>query len=410
LNICILSYFFSPIYTGNGTRYPLILAESLAKRGHKVKVVTVFPQNLDGKFSARYRDKFFTREHANGIEVFRVLVPSFQHFGFIKRLILYISFMFSSILGVIFVGKTDVILGTSPEPPFLIVPGLIYSRFKKAPYVLTLGDLWPDTLFDLELLKSSLLKKTVTFVSLLSYKIANHIFVITSSIKKGIVNYGIAAEKITVVELGVDTNFFQPHKKNMKLENGLFINKFIVMYSGIFGPTYDFDTLLEAAKLLEPFRDIMFVIRGHGECEKSIRNKILELSLSNVQLLGPVSDAKKVIEYLNLADLFLVPMKNIKVAETAHPSKVFEFLACQKPVICCAKGELAKLVDNSRCGFAVEPENPKILAEAIIELYRNNKERIAMGERGRDYVAHNFSYEYVGRKIEDIFERELIDK
>lgn len=375
-----------------------------------MKVVTAFPRHLDGRFFTNYGHKLFSREHLNNIEIFRVWVPPLQHFGFIKRLMLYASFMFSSIIGLFFIGRADVILGTSPEPPFLIIPGFFYSRFKKAPYVLTLGDLWPDTVVDLGIFKSKVLIGLVKFISLMSFKIANQIIVITSSIKTGIVNYGIADEKVSVVELGVDTKFFQPHNKNMELENGIFGNKFIVMYSGIFGPTYDFDTFLEAAKLLEPFGDILFVIRGHGECEEQILNKISELVLSNVQVLGPVSDVGKVVEYLNSADLFVIPMKDVKVSETAHPSKIFEYLACEKPVVCCAKGELAELIDNSKSGLVVEPGNPKTLAEAVKELYLDGEKRIAMGKKGREYVSKNFSYEVVGKKIEDVFKRVMTQK
>lgn len=403
MNVCILSYFYSPIYPGNGTRYPLILAESLARIGHNVKVITIFPQRIDGTCFPGYKRKILTREYENGIQVVRVWVPALQHSGFSRRLILYCSFMLSSMLSMPLVGKADIILGTSPEPPFLIVPGFLYSKLKKAPYILTLGDLWPDAVIDLGVFKSKFLLGLLKTISVASFTLAQKIFVITSAIKNGMLKYGVAPEKISVVELGVDTKQFHPKQKNTNLENGNFKDKFVIMYSGIFGLTYDFDTLLEAARILESSKNFVFVIRGHGECEEYIRKKIQALSISNVFLLPPV-DANKIIEYLNLADLFVIPMKNVKLSETAHPSKLFEFLACGKPVVCCARGELAKLIREGQCGLSVEPQNPSALAEALETLYLDPERRIAMGARGRQFVIDKFSYSIVGKKMQQTFD------
>ncbi len=410
LNVCILSYFYSPIYPGNGTRYPLIIAESLARLGHKVKVVTIFPQSIDGTVYKEYRHLFFKQEFLNGVELVRVWVPPIRHFGFMKRMILYSSFMISSTIGSSFVGKTDVILGTSPEPPFLIIPGFFLNKFKRAPYVLTLGDLWPNNVFDLDILNNKLIIELVKFSTLISFNLSKTIVVITNSIRTGLLSNGISSEKVSVVELGVDTNCFKSKKKDTSLEEGLFNDKFVVMYSGIFGPTYDFDILLKAAKLLEHLPDILFVIRGDGECKEQIVSKISKLSLTNVRVLGTVANTEKVIDYLNSADLFVIPMKNVKVSETAHPSKLFEYLACEKPVICCTKGELADLVKTAKCGLVVEPDDCDALAKSIEILYLDSQKRLEMGKKGRAYVIQNFSYEIIGKKLVHILKKTFSER
>ena len=239
-------------------------------------------------------------------------------------------------------------------------------------------------------------------ISVASFTLAQKIFVITSAIKNGMLKYGVPSEKISVVELGVNTKQFQPQPKNSNLENGFFSGKFVVMYSGIFGLTYDFDTLLAAAKILESSKNFVFIIRGRGECEEYIKQRIQALKLSNVFLLPPV-EVDLIYEYLNLADLFVIPMKNVLLSETAHPSKLFEFLACGKPVVCCARGELAKLIKEGQCGLSVEPQNPSALAEAIETLYLDTKKRIAMGSRGRQFVIDKFSYSKVGKKMQTTF-------
>lgn len=408
--ICLLSFFFYPIYPGGGTRYPFMFGESLTRNGHQVIVVTTFPQNSNRKFITGYRHRFVYKERIGNIELIRVWTPPFQHSGLIRRLLLYLCFMFSSLIGIFFTGKIDAILGISPEPPFLLIPGFLYGKIKKAPYILTLGDLWPDSLIDLNIIKSQFFIKLIKIVSRISYIISDHIIVITSSIKKGLLKYGINNKKVSIIELCVDTTLFRPHSKNENLSNGIFRNKFIVMYSGIFGPAYDFDTLLNAAKLLEPFPEICFIIRGDGERRKEIMFKISRLTLRNVRVLDIVSEISSVIEYLNLADIFILPMKDVKVSETAHPSKVLEFLACGRPVVCSTKGELADLIHSSKSGLVVEPNNPQALAEAILDLYQNDEERMAMGRNGRNYVLLYFSYDIFGCKLKETLKKVTTQK
>jgi len=176
------------------------------------------------------------------------------------------------------------------------------------------------------------------------------------------------------------------------------------MYSGVLGPAYDFHTILKAAKILESKRDIVFVIRGDGECEQMIVDTVKEFGLHNVVLLGKVERVEEVAQYLNLADVFVLPMKKVNVSETAIPSKVYEFLACGKPVICCAEGALAELVGLGDCGIAAKPGDPNVLAKAILSLFHNLDERIKMGIKGRKFVTSNFSYESVGKQLGIIFQ------
>jgi colanic acid biosynthesis glycosyl transferase WcaI len=103
-------------------------------------------------------------------------------------------------------------------------------------------------------------------------------------------------------------------------------------------------------------------------------------------------------------------MKNVKLSETAHPSKLFEFLACGKPVVCCARGELTKLIKEGDCGLSVEPQNPSALVEALQSLYLDEGERIAMGARGRQFVIDKFSYSIVGQKMQHTFEEVQLQK
>lgn len=380
-----------------------MIAEVLARGGHHVRVLTSFPQDPDGKTPKRYRGKILCKEaYSRQIEILRVWVPPLPHKGFVRRLLVYSSFMSFSLIGLLFSGGFHVGLGTD-YPPFVIVPSLIYKKARRMRYLQFLGDLWPDVLFDLGIVKSKAVRELAEYVCKVSYNMVDEIVVITQAIKEGIVGRGINEDKVFVIPLAVDTELFKPQEKNWSLLPEV-KGKFVVMYSGIFGPAYDFDSLLSAGKLLEHYENIAIVIRGDGERRDEIVDKISRLNLRNVTIPGVVSDTREVVKYLNVADAFVVPMTPVNVSVTAHPSKIFEFLACGKPVVCCSDGELARLTEESGAGIVTKPGDPESLAKAILELYENVNKRTKMGENGRKFVIENHSYNAVTQKISKLVE------
>jgi glycosyltransferase involved in cell wall biosynthesis len=71
--------------------------------------------------------------------------------------------------------------------------------------------------------------------------------------------------------------------------------------------------------------------------------------------------------------------------------KVFEYLACEKPVVAALAGETARVLIDSSGGIVVPPGASQPMADAILELYHQPERRIAMGKAGRRYVEQHFS-------------------
>ncbi len=404
MDLLVISLYFPPDMGGASNR-SWNAALGLQKRGHKVKVIAGFPHYPSGDVPKKYRGKALVKERVDGLEVFRVWVPSIPTEGIVRRLLIYLSFMASSLFAVFSVGKVDGIFYVSPFTSTFLFPGLFYRVVKRAPLVLDCGDMWPNSAVDLGFLRSCWLVKAAEFTSFVSYRLADGVAPINRSIKEGIINeYGVPENKVHVVELGVDPEVFRPLPKNRGfLRRCGLRNRFVVMYSGVLGPAYDFEALLKVAEILKPYRNIVFVIRGDGEDKQTIIEKIEKRGLSNVLLLGRADGMHEVVEYLNLADVFVLPMKNVQVSQTATPSKIYEFLACGKPVICCAEGELKDFLCTYKAGLTVNMGDFEGLSKAILSMYENDLERGEMGKNANEVVVKHFSYEKVGRKLENVF-------
>lgn len=412
MRICTIGLYFPPDM-GGGSFLLWNTSVSLIKSGHKVKVVTTVPHYPDGEIPKKFGRKFFVKENVDGIEVFRVWVPPLPTYGLVNRLAIYLSFTMNYFLTLFFVGDIDAIydLGLYPEFPIFSFPAFVHSRIRRIPWIFSSADSWPDAVIDLGIVRSNFFAKASNSLAKLADRLADGITTINDTIKAGILRRGVPENKVHVVDMSVDTDFFRPlNESEFSIQIDEFKDKFVVEYSGIFGLAYDFDTVLNAAKIVESHSEVLFLIRGDGELKQKILDRTNELKLKNVSLLGRVESRSQVVEFLNVADVLLIPMRNVKVSYTATPSKAIEYLSCGKPVICCARGELAKLIGKSGAGFVVEPGDSKALAEAILILLKDHESRTSMGGNARKLVLDRFSHTKMGENLGKIISSTIQQK
>jgi glycosyltransferase involved in cell wall biosynthesis len=395
MKILIIAQYFYPDFGGASTR-AYNVAKGLVNLGNAVKVVTAFPHYPHGRVPSRYKRKAVMFEDMDEIEIIRVWIPSLPHDSVVKRIIIHVCFVISSLFALPFLGEVDVVFAANPNL-FSFFPALVYSFVKLSPIVRNVDDLWPEVFYDMNLVKSNALKKLLDFVAWLSYSVPVAITPISAGYKRRIMEkYGVREEKIRVIEVGVDTSVFSKSILNKK-------DDFVVMYSGVLGQAYDFRNVLFAAKLLSDFKEIRFFIRGIGECERDIREMIEEFSLGNVMLDTSLVSKLKLVEILNLADIFLLPMKEIQTADEGLPTKIFEYQAMGKPIVCSSRGEPARYIKFTRSGVVVDPGNPKALADVISTLYKDENLIWELGENGQKYVRDNLSVGKIGERMYKVF-------
>lgn len=394
MKIFIIAQYFYPDFGGASTR-AFNVAKGLVELGNTVKVVTAFPHYPHGRVPSCYKSKAMMFEEMDDIEIIRVWMPSLPHDSVINRVILHICFIISSLFALPFLGEIDVVFASNPNL-FSFFPALVYSFVNLKPIVRNVDDLWPEVFYDMNLVKSSAIKKLLDFVAWLSYAVPVAITPISTGYKRRIVEkYGVREDKIRVIEVGVDTSVFTKLILNKK-------DDFVVMYSGVLGQAYDFRNVLLAAKLLSDYKEIKFYIRGIGECEHDIEEMIDAFSLENVVLDTNLVSQSKLVEILNLADIFLLPMKKIKTADEGLPTKIFEYQALGTPIVACSSGESARYIRSTVSGIVVPPNNPRTLSEAILELYSNKEKRERLGENGWKHVSKHLSLNKIGERLSKI--------
>ena len=395
LNVLVLAQYFSPDMGGGSARATNVVKGLLGKDCNVI-VVSAFPHYPHGNIPKEYKFKAIVSERFLNGKVFRVWVPGLSHSSPLKRIFLHFCFCISCLFALPFVGEINLVWCANPNL-FSFFPSLVFSAIKHVPIARNVDDLWPEVFYELGYVKSKFTKKILDFLAWLSYVVPVIVTPISKGYKRHIVTkYGISPEKLHVIEVGVD--YIKPLKefKNSK-------DQFIVMYSGVLGLGYDFNIVLDAAHFLNKYDDILFVIRGIGELATELENAISERSLRNVVLDRRFLPENELADMLESANVFLLPMASMNFVDLGLPTKVFEYQAFGKPILCVSRGEAARYIESTNSGLIVKPKDASGLAEAIISLYNNKVNSKELGLNGRKYVLNHLTAQKIGERIYDLF-------
>ncbi len=371
------------------------MAKGLALNGCDVTVITAFPHYPHGNISEEYRWKPLKVEWIGKIKVIRTLVPPIKSEGFFKRLILMFSFAVSSLFAMPFVGAVDAIWASS------WVPGWIYSRVKRTPLALNVDDMTLEDLIDLRLLcVDSIALKIALSVYKIFFVKGDVVTPISSGYLEIMVQkYCVNPSRIHLVRSGVDLSVFKPRTERGKS------GKFMVLYSGGFSVAYNFSQVFKAAKIVEREDDnVEFVVQGKGEMLDSMRREIAELNVKNVRIVDKLLSREAVAELLGEADVLILPLVEFDKPYRGMSSKLYEYQAMAKPIICCSRGLPAVYVRETNSGIVICPEDHEGLAKAVLDLKENPILARKMGENGRKCVENEASIEAVGLRMKKIFE------
>ncbi|PRR76808.1 Alpha-D-kanosaminyltransferase [Clostridium liquoris] len=377
-------------------------AKQLKKFGHEVTILTAMPNYPKGEIFDEYKGKKLVKEELDGIKIIRTGIYATKEKSFTKRLKNYLSFTFSSVLqGMKQVGKQDVVITESP-PLFLGWSGYVISKKIGAKFIFNVSDLWPESAIKLGVLHNKLLIIMSTWLEEFCYRKAAAVTGQTQGIVDNIVQRGFGKDKVHLITNGVDTGFFKKENRDESFRKEINIeDKFAVCYAGIHGIAQGLEVIIKAADILRDEKGIQFVFVGDGPEKKMLMDMVRKRKLENVLFL-PVQPKPKMPRIIASMDATVIPLKKLDLFKGALPSKMFEALSSELPIVLAVEGEAEKLINNAKAGIVVEPENEKEIAEAVLKLYKDRELRETLGANGRKYVMKNYSRETIARKLEKI--------
>ncbi len=404
MKLLILTQYFPPEIGAPQNRL-FELAVRLQKKGIDVSVLTAMPNYPQMKIHKNYKGKCYCKEMLNNLEIHRAWIYVSQSKAVISRLLNYFSFVISAFfVGLFKIKKQDVLMVESP-PLFLGITAYLLAKFKGAKMIFNVSDLWPESAEKLEIISNKTLLSMATKLEEFCYRKAALVSGQTQGIVKNI-SSRFPEKKVYWLKNGVDINFYDVNKtieeNAWRKEHNYSSEDFILFYGGIIGHAQGLDVILNAAKELENYENIKFVLLGNGPEKERLLKLKAELGLNNLQFFDavPKSQMQKIIMDTNAS---IIPLKRLDLFKGAIPSKIFENLALKNPIILGVEGEAEELfIQQGKCGVSFTPEDSKDLAKQILHLYDNPNLVKELGENGLVYVSENFNRDKIA---EDFFKQ-----
>lgn len=383
-----------PPEVGAGPARVVEMARSWIRAGARVTVFTGMPNRPEGRIHRAYRGRQFMTETWEDMTVRRSWLYASPRHGFARTLINNTTFMVTSTLHMLARARPlDVLIASSP-PFFPHLSGDIVRRLYRLPLVLEVRDLWPDYLIGMGTLRpGSLAARSLLGLERRLLGHADAVTVVTESFRARMRNKGVAEDRIEVLPNGVDTAFYYretglaPPIPTLERTNG----ELLVGYLGNMGAGQGLEMVLHAAdRLRDAAPHVRFVLVGDGPATARLQELADSLELPTLTLHPPIRK-EQTRAFYNACDLVLVPLAPVPIFQETIPSKLFEILACERPVLVSAAGEAQRLVENSGGGWAVAPGDPEALATGILEALGTPAEvRDQMGRAGRCFVQQHY--------------------
>lgn len=224
---------------------------------------------------------------------------------------------------------------------------------------------------------------------------ANFILPVSKDLKNALQNYYNIKSKFIVVPNVVNTDMFYP-LKSLGRQNNKKNNKKRMLSVCVLSPRKGIEYLLKSLYQLKQKRqDFILDIVGDGPKRKEYEELTEKLDLG--EMVNFYGRQPEIVSFMRNCDFFILPSlyENFGVV-------YIESMACGKPVIGTNAGGPSEII-NKETGILVSPKDIEALIQAINYMLDHYQDYSS--EKIYRYAKENFSYDVVGKKIDEIYRR-----
>ena len=374
MHILLLNEYYPPD-TSATAKMAVQVAETLAKR-HQVTVVAGRPSYDPDEF---YPYSFLRRDTRNGVIVERVGSTAYPRHQMKRRVSNYLSYLALAVPRALAI-RPDVVLAMT-DPPVAGIAGAFVARLAGRPFVYNIRDLYPDMAVGGDIVRPNGWVERWEKMHRSALKRAARVIVLGDDMRDRILAKGVAPERVVVVRDGTSFPASMPLQSDPVVQEIRSGFPFVALHAGNLGFYGAWSTLLKAAEILRN-ENAGLVFVGDGANRAS-----LEASAAgspNVRFL-PFRPFEQVPHVMMAGDVHIVTVKR-GLEGVVVPSKLYSILAAGRPVLAVApdSSDAARIVTESGCGLAADPDDPAAVAEAIRELRSDPARLCEMGRRARE--------------------------
>jgi colanic acid biosynthesis glycosyl transferase WcaI len=392
MRILIVSQYFWPEYFRIND-----LAQALSKND-EIEVLTGYPNYPKGIIYEDFKKNKKKYDQFEKIKIYRVPVYARKTGSKLHLVINYFSYLLSAIVFGSFLlkkKKYDIIITFASSPVTVALVGIYFSKLKNCSSIIWLLDLWPNVLHDLRIINNnSVLYKFFKILVGYIYKNIDLILCQSLSFKKIINKQFNNKYKDKLI-------FFPswPEKINSNLKNykyNLDKNYINIFFAGNIGDSQNFNLIIDLFKRLQIKKfKIRLYVAGEGRGLLNLKNKIFNLNLKNIFLLG-WKDFNEIQNYFYSADFLLISLKYLETFDSTIPGKFQTYLQYKKPILGFIGGETNMMINKYKIGKAFDYFDDENFIE---EVSNSLQKKIVINYNNFDKLLNIFSIDRQIRKI-----------
>ncbi|MDF2801236.1 MAG: capsular polysaccharide biosynthesis protein Cps4F [Anaerocolumna sp.] len=374
------------------------ICSGLVEQGYEITVLTGLPNYPSGVIEKEYKNLNKRVEIIDGVKVIRSwLIGRGQ--GNIKLALNYLSFAFSASIKSLFIKKDfDLIFVYQLSPVTMALPGILLRKITRKPLILYCFDLWPESVVSGSISTESFIYKVLLKVSSWIYRQADMILTSSKQFEQYFNN-----------TLGIhnELNYFPIYAESLFDNIGKNDdNNVNFVFAGNIGEMQSVETIVYAANELREDKNIKIHIVGDGSSRKSCEQLSTSLHLDNVIFYGHRPITEMPIFY-EIADAFLVTLKDNRFISYTLPGKVQTYMASGKPIIGAINGETKVIIEEANCGLCALAEDYKELANIIRRFIKEKDKHSLYGDNAKKYYDINFSKKVYMERLNELLQNSI---
>ncbi len=378
MKILLLNLYYPPD-TSATAKMAATVVEALATK-HDVTVVCGRPSYDPAE---RRPWRMWQMERSGRVSILRVGSTDHPRSRMGRRVLNYLTYVALAVPRALF-APCDVVLAMT-DPPFEGIVGAFVAMLKRKSYVYNIRDLYPDMALGGGLIRPGLLARVWERLHRWALRRARRVIVLGDDMRERIMAKGVDPACVAIVRDG--TAIASPGAPAPELDpeviraiRGDF--RFVLLHAGNLGFYGAWDTLIEAARLLDTCDSgIGLVFVGDGAERDRL---VAQASGCRAVRFLPFFPASKIPSVLAAGDAHVITVKP-GLEGVVFPSKLYGILAAGRPVLVVAPSntDAARIVTRRGCGIVVDPENASAMIDAARRMSHDAGWLQQLGEAAR---------------------------
>jgi len=328
--------------------------------------------------------------------------------GFAQYYALNMPVFLKEILGIIKSEGIEVVVTSNLLPG---IPTLLGNLSCKK--VVDLKDMFSDNsaIYYQNPLLSSMVKGTSEWLLQRLLRNADHVITVSAFLVDYLRSIGV--DGVSLITNGADLSIFKPDLNPATFDFKLakeFEKSKVIGFVGTIDRWIDFETVLSSLEKLVSRMDRLKLLVVGGKMVTDyfdeIKREVKEAGLQDHVVFTGIVPHSAVPYYVSMMDVCLIPMKpDSRLNQARCPDKLFEYLACGKPVVSTRLSEVARIGKNLVKFY----DNAQSLSEIITEILQNSSVRNTMKVKALE-IARNYDWRSIAMRYRDVLQQVISSK